>query len=154
MDLGATGISGSLSTPAWVSGRGAGGAGDAAGASQRREDFLTALGRRGGQTQAEPEARARAAAQDFVSIAFVQPILKELRESNKTPPPFGPGQAEKHLRGLLDSTMAQQVVRSARFGLVDRLARDLLTNTRAAAAGGGAGEEADAVGAARPGGAK
>lgn len=105
----------------------------AAGLSQRREDFLTALGRRGAQAGLDPAARARAAAEDFVSIAFVQPILKEVRQSDKTPPPWGPGPAEKHLRGLLDSATAQSVVRSARFGLVDRLASDLLSRSAVAA---------------------
>lgn len=117
---------------------------DAAGLSQRREDFLTALGRRGAQAGLDPAARARAAAEDFVSIAFVQPILKEVRQSDKTPPPWGPGPAEKHLRGLLDSATAQSVVRSARFGLVDRLASDLLSRS-----GAGAGQK-DAEGSGRP----
>ncbi|MFN0010749.1 MAG: hypothetical protein ACKVS8_03800 [Phycisphaerales bacterium] len=78
------------------------------------------------QTPADPMARARTAAQDFVAIAFVGPVLKGLRDANNAAPPFAPGPAEKQFGALMDQQMARQVVRASHFPLVDRVARDLL----------------------------
>lgn len=68
---------------------------------------------------------ARAAAEDFVALTFVQPILKQLRESNQTAAPFAPGQAEKTFQGLADEEIARRIVRASQWGLVDRIASDL-----------------------------
>lgn len=75
---------------------------------------------------------ARKAAEEFVAIAFVQPILKEVRESNQAAPPFGPTEAEKAFGPLLDAEIARQVVAKERYGLVDRVARQLLQSGGAA----------------------
>lgn len=72
------------------------------------------------------EARAKAAAQDFVATALIQPILKSLRESTNAAPPFAPGPAEKQFRGMMDAQLSKQIAQASRFPLVDRLARDLL----------------------------
>lgn len=68
---------------------------------------------------------ARTAAEDFVAVAFVAPILKSLRENDHTPAPFAPSAGEKQFRSLVDQQIARQVVHAQRFGLVDRIARDL-----------------------------
>lgn len=96
--------------------------------SARQNGFAEILGQsRDRLGPAEPpEQRARRAAEDFVSSALIEPILKSLREANNTAPPFAPGPAEKQFRGLIDTHMARQIAHSSRFPLVDRLARDLL----------------------------
>ena len=80
-----------------------------------------------GGTRAE---RARAAAGQFVALTFVQPVLKQLRETSEAAPPFAPSEGEKQFRALLDAELAQRIVHKARFGLVDRVARDLLGSSR------------------------
>lgn len=70
--------------------------------------------------------QARDAAEQFVALTFVQPALKELRESNQAAPPFAPSEGEKQFRALLDADIARKIVHKAHYGLVDRVARDLL----------------------------
>lgn len=80
----------------------------------------------GSGTSSDQEADpARAAAEEFVALTFVQPILKQLRESNQTAAPFAPGQAEKAFQGLADEEIAKRIVRASQWGLVDRIASDL-----------------------------
>ncbi len=98
------------------------------GLSARQQTFTDALGKKlssPGEAPG-PEARARATAEDFVAVALVQPILKQLRESNQAAAPFAPGEVEKQFRGLADAQVARQVVKASSFPLVDRLAGDLL----------------------------
>jgi Rod binding domain-containing protein len=63
----------------------------------------------------------RAAAENFVSIALVEPIFKKLRESNQSAGPFAPGQVEKSFRGMLDRTLSQKIVQSGHWGLVQKV---------------------------------
>lgn len=77
------------------------------------------------------EEQAKQAAEDFVSVALVQPILKQLRDSNKAAPPYGPGPGEKQFRTLADAQMARNLVRSSNWSLVDRLAKQMLRTTDA-----------------------
>ncbi len=93
--------------------------------NQRRADFAAALGRSISKPGASNDDKARRAAEEFVATAFVQPMLKELRAGNRTPPPFGPGPAERQFQALMDTTLARDIVQSKRFGLVDRIADDL-----------------------------
>lgn len=103
----------------------------------------------GGATEADPDVesarRARKAAEDFVSIAFVQPILKEFRASNRAAAPFAPGPAERSFGALLDQMMAGDVVRASNFGLVDRLAGDLNSRRLKGRSAGERGGDADAA---------
>ncbi|MEM7622068.1 MAG: hypothetical protein AAF235_02580 [Planctomycetota bacterium] len=97
--------------------------------SQRQHDFAALLGRemtRPGASSANPEQRARTAAEDFVATSLVEPLLKSVREANQAPAPWGPSDVEKSFGGLMDADRARQIVRSSSFGIVDRLARDLL----------------------------
>lgn len=76
------------------------------------------------------EQRARGAAEEFVAMALVQPVLKQLRESNNTPPPFGPTDGEKKFGAVLDTEVAKRIVRASGFPLVDRVASSLLERSR------------------------
>jgi Rod binding domain-containing protein len=98
---------------------------------ERQDDFsaVIARARPTGAAGQSPEQRARAAAEQFVAIALVQPLLSQLRQSNEAAPPFAPSQGERQFRSLMDAQLAHQMVHAARFPLVDRLARDLLKNT-------------------------
>ena len=68
---------------------------------------------------------ARAAAEQFVATTFLMPVLKEIRAQNRAAPPFGPTQAEKSLGPLMDAMLADRMVKSHQFALVDRIAADL-----------------------------
>ncbi|MEZ6235497.1 MAG: hypothetical protein R3B68_15030 [Phycisphaerales bacterium] len=77
---------------------------------------------RGRQRDGDP---ARAAAEQFVATTFLMPVLKEIRAQNNAAPPFGPTQAEKSLGPLMDAMLADRMVKSHQFALVDRIAADL-----------------------------
>lgn len=77
------------------------------------------------------EVDARKAAEEFVAVAFVEPILKSLRESNQAAPPFAPTEAEKSFGPLLDAELSRRIVAKERYGLVDTVARRLLNASEA-----------------------
>lgn len=87
-------------------------------------DFLS--GRAGNASTESAPDRARHAAQEFVSIALVQPILSSLRESNQAAPPFAPGDVERKFGPLLDAEIARRIVTRTNFPIVDAVARRLL----------------------------
>ncbi len=93
----------------------------------RQDDFASVLARARGAGGRTAEESARAAAEEFVSITLVQPLLAGLREGNGAAPPFAPSRGERQFQSLLDAHVAQQVVRAAQFPLVDRLARQLMS---------------------------
>jgi len=76
--------------------------------------------------EAEVARQTRAAAEEFVAIGLVQPILASMRELNQAAEPFAAGAAERRFGPMLDAEIAQRIVRSANFGLVDSVARQLL----------------------------
>jgi Rod binding domain-containing protein len=92
-----------------------------------QNSFQSVLGRSLGVSDATPEAQARDAAESYVALTFIQPILKQMRESDHTPAPWGPTQGEKQFGALRDAELAQRIAHAQRFPLVDRVARDLLT---------------------------
>lgn len=113
-----------------------------AGLLERQRNFGEILSKAGGPNTAKPpttEAEARTVAQDFVAMVFVQPILKQLRESNHAAAPFAPGKGEQQFRALMDAEIARKVTRASDWPLVDRLAHGLLERGRGAAALKGAG---------------
>lgn len=102
-----------------------------AGLAQRQQSFTDVLSQaKNASGPKTDEERARETAQDFVAMAFVQPLLKQLRESNNTPPPFGPGKGEQQFRALMDAQVARNVVQKSNWPVVDRLARDMLERVR------------------------
>lgn len=93
----------------------------------RESDFASLLGKATSpDTSRTPEQSARQAAEQFVALTFVQPLLKQLRESNSAAAPFAPGEGEKQFQGLIDADIAQRMVSRSNFPLVDRLTSDLL----------------------------
>lgn len=95
-------------------------------------EVLAIADRRPGKTDTIDQPRE--AAERMVATTLVEPLLKQLRESTNTPPPFGPGPGEKQFRGLGDAFAAREIVRSSRFELVDRLARDMRAHSLSARA--------------------
>lgn len=87
--------------------------------------FTEVLGKQVNAPQDQsPESAATNAAQQLVAVALVQPILKQLRETSMAAAPFLPAQGEKQFQSLADAEIAQRIVRSKNFPLVDRI-RDL-----------------------------
>ena len=89
----------------------------------RQRDFSAVIAR--DNTPSSAAGSARRAAEDFVAMAFVEPLLAELREGNNAAPPFAPGPAEKQFGEIMDQVLSRQIVRASNFGLVDRLEADL-----------------------------
>jgi len=48
-----------------------------------------------------------------------------VRSGNDQPPPFGPGPGEEKFGAFIDAQRAMDLVRSADWPIVDRIARDL-----------------------------
>mgnify|MGYP003630149151 CR=1 FL=1 len=89
---------------------------------------IIANAKQGAQAELTPETEARVAAEGLVSSTFIEPILKQIRESNTAPPPFGPSSAEKQFASLLDTNIADEIVHAANFPLVERIANQLMKN--------------------------
>lgn len=95
--------------------------------ADRQDSFAAILARAdAGRADRNPERAARDAAEQFVSVTLVQPILAQLRSSNSAAPPFAPSRGERQFQAMMDAHIAQNVVRAAQFPLVDRLARQML----------------------------
>jgi len=98
----------------------------------------------GGRGQEGPQATRRSAEQ-LVSVTFIQPMLRSMRESSQAAPPFAPTQVEKQFGPMLDARMADAMVRSSNWAIVDRIERDLLRaggqRSEPGAAQQGAGEQ-------------
>lgn len=63
----------------------------------------------------------RAAAEEFVSMALVEPVLAQSRAMNMAAAPFGPGSHEKAFGPMLDATWSKSMVKTSGWGLVDRV---------------------------------
>jgi hypothetical protein len=96
-----------------------------------------------GGPDSTPEDRARRAAEQFVSIALLQPLLKEFRQSSQAAPPFAPSQGEKQFQSLIDAATAERMVQASNFPVVDRVARDLLQRAQQQAAARAASQQKD-----------
>lgn len=95
--------------------------------TEAQRSFLAVLGKHtSDQWVQTPEEKAREAAEKFVSMSLVQPLLKQLRSSNSAAPPFAPTPAEKQFRALMDADLAQRIVKAKQFPLIDTLAQRLL----------------------------
>lgn len=104
--------------------------------------FESYLGKQVDAQSGTAEERARKAAEQIVSVALVQPVLKQLRESNMAAPPFAPTQGEKQFQGLMDSAISERLVHASRFPLVDRLAEQMVVKSRGTAAARAEGVQA------------
>lgn len=107
------------------------GAGSALGRSaidQRQESFASVMSRadrRAGSHTQSVEQRSREAAEQFVSITFLQPVLKQLRSASMATGPFAPSAAEKQFQSLYDAELAQRLTKASNWSLIDRIAADL-----------------------------
>lgn len=90
--------------------------------------FDQLLGRASGDAFArtDDEQLARQSAEQLVASVFVEPVLAQLRETNRAAPPFAPTRGEQMFNELLDRRLAEDIVKAGQFPLVDRVARDLL----------------------------
>lgn len=83
--------------------------------------------------EAEREARlradARGHAETLVAQSLVAPLLAELRATNRAAEPFGVSDAEKRLGPVFDERIATQIVRRARFDIVDQVEASLLKSS-------------------------
>lgn len=70
--------------------------------------------------------QARKAAEEFVSLSLVQPVLAQLRKTNHAFGVFAPGEHEKQFGPLMDAEIALRVTKAQNFPLVDAVARNLL----------------------------
>lgn len=96
---------------------------------QRQESFASVMSRadrRAGNQSRSAEQRSREAAEQFVSITFLQPVLKQLRSASMAQGPFAPSAAEKQFQSLYDAELAQRLTKASSWPLVDRIAADLL----------------------------
>lgn len=66
----------------------------------------------------------RSAAEQLVSATFIMPVLTQVRESSMAAPPFAPTPGEKQFGSMLDQRLADEIVRSSRLPIVERLTRD------------------------------
>lgn len=90
-----------------------------------RQDAFAGVLARAQRSTSGGESDRRQAAEEFVAVAFIQPILKQLRESNNAAEPFAPGPAEKQFGSIMDAAVSKQIVTASNFALVDRIAQDL-----------------------------
>lgn len=107
--------------------------GDPSVASRRSLDdqasFASVLSRaqtRPGAETKTPEQKAREAAEQLVATALVQPVLKQLRDTNNAAEPFKPNSAEKSFGQMMDAELSQRIVGARGWALVDRVADMLL----------------------------
>jgi Rod binding domain-containing protein len=100
------------------------------GLAARQGDFAAVIARARsspvGDTPEERKKAAREGAQDFVAVTLVQPLLKQLRDSNHAAAPFAPSSAELQFRAMADAQIAQRIVRATNFPIVDAVARNLM----------------------------
>jgi hypothetical protein len=79
--------------------------------------------------------KAREAAEEFVAISMVQPILAQLRQQPLVDPedmgPLAPGRGEKMMQPLLDAQAAKGIVQAANWPMVERLSQQLLAKANA-----------------------
>ena len=59
-----------------------------------------------------PEQKAREAAEQLVATALVQPVLKQLRETNNAAEPFKPNSAERSFGQMMDTQLSQRIAGS------------------------------------------
>lgn len=94
-------------------------------ANNERDLFAATLAKARG-TNDSPESRARDAAEQLIAHSLVAPVLKSLRESNGAAAPFAPGPGERTFRAMMDDMLAQRMVKSTHWPLVDGVAQRML----------------------------
>lgn len=100
-----------------------------------RASFASVLGKAQKGSHETIEQYSRRTAESFVAIGLVQPVLQKLRETNNAAPPFAPTDGEKQFRSLADAALAQEIVASKNFPLVDHIAKKLIEKARSRTGG-------------------
>lgn len=108
------------------------GSAPAAAPGRSPEAFRQILDRLAGAAEPAPGV-LREAAEQFVSSAFLVPILNSLQESPFGEGPFAPGIGEKRFAPLLNTHLADRVTSAAGFGLVESIMERLAPTSAAAA---------------------
>ena len=92
-----------------------------------QREFQSLVGRAAALVEGTPDGadKARDAAEQFVAQALVQPVFKSVRASNGAAEPFRPNAAEQSFRGMMDAQLAQRLVKSRNWALVDHIAASL-----------------------------
>lgn len=103
----------------------------AAAAPARAEGFATLLRSAGAERTVDEQARQ--AAEQLVASALVTPMLSEIREEPLNAGLFHGGLAEDSFRQQMDGILADRIVKSERFPLVDRIYEQVMRRSRGAA---------------------
>jgi Rod binding domain-containing protein len=95
--------------------------------AQNQLDFAEVLGKKTGrQLGRADEGKIREAAENFVAVAFVQPVFKQLRAANHAAAPFGPNKAEQQFQSLVDAQVSKHIVHKSKWPVVERVAQQML----------------------------
>ena len=65
--------------------------------------------------------KVREAAEEFVSMALVEPILAKMRSMNMAAEPFAPGAHEKAFAPFVDKAWSKNLVKAGGWDLVERV---------------------------------
>lgn len=96
---------------------------------QGQRSFEKALGKAQGQNVHKKESKldeARAAAEELVARALVQPILAKMRESRETAEPFGTTEVERAFGSISDAQFADRLTKGGNWSLVDAVAQRIM----------------------------
>lgn len=94
---------------------------------EANSSFAKLLARRANASDpAAHEAEVRKGVEELVSAVLVQPILKQLHESNHAAAPFAPTSAEKQFQSMMDGKLALDFTRRAKFPLVESVTQYVL----------------------------
>ncbi|MFO0860486.1 MAG: rod-binding protein [Phycisphaerales bacterium] len=94
--------------------------------AQNQLDFTEVLGKQTGRQIGKPDAeKIQNAAENFVAIALVQPVFKQMRAASQAEPPFGPSKAEKQFQSLMDAQVARKIVHNTHWPVVERVAQQM-----------------------------
>jgi hypothetical protein len=107
---------------------------------QSQQSFEQALGQAQSRVEAASQSadastrtqeEVRAAAEELVARALVQPIMSKLRESRDTAAPFGPNEVERTFGSISDAQFADRLTKSGNWPLVDVVAQRILNAGKA-----------------------
>ena len=80
------------------------------------------------QARTDRQDAAYEAAAQFVGMAFIQPMLAQMRDSTFATERFGPTAADDQFGPMLDAQLSDRITSASNFPLVDMVAEKLLTN--------------------------
>lgn len=73
-----------------------------------------------GATNGKPD-KVREAAEEFVSMSLVEPVLAKMRSMNMAAEPFAPGAHEKAFAPFVDKAWSKGLVKASGWDLVERV---------------------------------